>query len=59
VIAPANAQSTRAATRDSKLVAVALQIIVPKKRKLATKKEGRFPKYKAVGTQKKFFCQHH
>lgn len=56
-MAPAKAHNTLAATRELKLVAVALQMIVPKKRKLATRKAGRLPKYNAVGTQKKFYRQ--
>jgi len=56
-MAPAKAHNTLAATRELKLVAVALQMMVPKKRKLATRKAGRLPKYKAVGTQKKFYRQ--
>ena len=43
-MAPAKAQRTRAARRDSKDVAFADQIIVPKKRKIATRKAGRLPK---------------
>ena len=44
VMAPAKAQRTRAARRDSKVVAFADQIIVAKKRKIATRKAGRLPK---------------
>lgn len=55
VMEPANAETTRAATKFAYEVAFADQIIEAKKRREAQRNAGRFPKYKAVGTQKKFY----
>jgi len=55
VAEPANAQRIRAASRLPKLVAFADQIKLAKNMHAEARKVGRFPKYSAVGVQKKFY----
>jgi len=50
----AKAEITRAATRLLKLVAFADQITLPTRSAEAARNAGLLPKYRAVGTQKKF-----